>query len=285
MAQPRAIVALVVPLVCFAWEYAPLLRTAKPSTAGTPLRVMTWNVLFFNRDMEAIEALIREHDPDVIALQEYSFSQGLALEPALNSRYPYRALAAGGPSGLGVWSRYPILDWSARADRLSGCTCQRMLLDVGGLKVRFVNAHPRAPRFTFRERVAGLRLPQVIPTGFITVHQQPALDMLVEEAARAAEPIILVGDLNTGDRQPNYWRLRRYLTDAYRAAGRGFGLTFPNSRKQSGPLRLPALVRIDYIFHSPSITAVHATTAASPSSDHRAVVADLRVPALAHAQS
>ncbi len=280
LAQPRAIgAALIVPLVCFGWEYAPLLLTAKNSAAGTPLRVMTWNVLYSNSEVEAIDTLIREHDPDVIALQEYSFEQALALDPILDRRYPYRASAPGGSSGLGVWSRYPILDWRARDDRRSDCACQRMVLDINGEQVRFVNAHPRAPKFTFRRDLAGVRLPLSVLSDFRTAHQQPALDALYEEAARGDRPLILVGDLNTGDRQPNYWRLRRHLVDAYRVAGRGFGLTFPNAHERLGPLRLPLLVRIDYIFHSPSITAARAFTAASPSSDHRAVVADLWVPA------
>ncbi|HZG65837.1 MAG TPA: endonuclease/exonuclease/phosphatase family protein [Herpetosiphonaceae bacterium] len=279
LVQPRAIgAALIVPLVCFGWEYAPLLLTAKNSAAGTPLRVMTWNVLYSNSDVEAIDALIREHDPDVLALQEYGFEQALTLEPILDRRYPYRASAPGGSSGLGVWSRYPILDWWARDDRRSDCACQRMVLDINGDHVRFVNAHPRAPKFTFRHYLAGVRLPVSVLSDFRTAHQQPALDALVEEAARGDRPLILVGDLNTGDRQPNYWRLRRHLVDAYRVAGRGFGLTFPNAHERLGLLRLPLLVRIDYIFQSPSITAARAFTAASPSSDHRAVVADLRVP-------
>jgi endonuclease/exonuclease/phosphatase family metal-dependent hydrolase len=160
-----------------------------------------------------------------------------------------------------------------------------MVLDVGAQKVRLINAHPLAPRFSFRRSLGGLRLPREVLSDFITAHQQPALDILAAEAARAGEPLILVGDLNTGDRQPNYWRLRRYLTDAHHVAGRGFGLTFPNLGMRIGRLRLPPLVRIDYILHSPAITALHATTSASPSSDHRAVVADLWVPAQAQAHA
>lgn len=283
LAYPRALLLLIVPLLCFGWEYAPLLHTPEQSTNGTPLRVMSWNVLFFNPNVHALDALIRKHNPDVVALQEYGFIQVRGLEAALNQRYPYQALAPGGPSGLGVWSRYPIQEWDRDADRLSRCECQRMVLEVGGQRVRLVNAHPLAPRFTFRDELAGLRLPWEVPSDFITAHQQPQLDALVGEAARTDEPLILVGDLNTGDRQPNYWRLRRYLDDAYREAGRGFGLTYPNTRTRVGLLPVPPLVRIDYIFHSRSIKAMRAWTDASYASDHRAVIADLRVPAQAHA--
>jgi endonuclease/exonuclease/phosphatase (EEP) superfamily protein YafD len=246
---------------------------------------MSWNVLFFNSNVHAIDTLIKQQNPDIVAIQEYGFVQARGLEAALNPRYPYRALAPGGPSGLGVWSRYPLLDWDVNADRLSRCECQRMVVDLGGQRVRLVNAHPLAPRFTFRRELAGLRLPWEVPSDFITAHQQPQLDALVSEAARTDAPLILVGDLNTGDRQPNYWRLHRYLGDAFREAGRGFGLTFPNARRKVSLLTVPPLVRIDFIFHSRSIKAIRAWTDASRSSDHRAVIADLQVPAQAHAYS
>lgn len=283
VAWPRALILLIVPMICFGWEYAPRSHSAKHGTGGTALRVMSWNVLFFNKNVNAIDALIRKHDPDIVALQEYGFVQAHGLEAALNPRYPYRALAPGGPSGLGVWSRYPLLNWDASGDRLSRCECQRMVVDLGGQNVRLVNAHPLAPRFTFGHDLAGIQLPWEVPSDFITAHQQPQLDVLVSEAARTDAPLILVSDLNTSDRQPNYWRLRRYLGDTYREVGRGFGLTFPNIKKKIGPLPVPPLVRIDFVFHSRSIKAIRAWTDASPASDHRAVIADLQVPAQARA--
>lgn len=283
LVQPRTLILLIVPLLFFGWEYTPWPQASKQPTSGTTLRVMSWNVLFFNANVGALDALIRKHNPDVVALQEYGFVQARGLEAALNQRYPYQALAPGGPSGLGVWSRYPIQDWDGNADRLSRCECQRMVLDIDGQQVRLVNAHPLAPRFTFRHHLAGVQLPWQIPSDFMTAHQQPQFDVLLSEAARTDYPMILTGDLNTGDRQPNYWRLRRYLSDAFREAGRGFGLTYPSARYRASPVRMPPLVRIDYIFHSPSITAMRAWTDASYASDHRAVIADLQVPAQAHA--
>lgn len=279
LAQPRALILLVVPLLFFGWEYRPWPQTATQyAVSGTTVRVLSWNVLFFNTNVDALDTLIRKNDPDVVALQEYGFVQARGLEAALNQRYPYQALAPGGPSGLGVWSRYPIREWDRSADRLSRCQCQRMVLDIDGQQVRLVNAHPLAPRFTFRDELAGIRLPRQIPSNFMTAHQQPQFDVLLSEAARTEQPLILVGDLNTGDRQPNYWRLRRYLSDAFREAGRGFGLTYPNVRYGASRLHMPPLVRIDYIFHSRDITALRVWNDASYVSDHRAVIADLQVP-------
>ena len=270
LARPRAVaVALAVPLSCFGWEYAALFMPERVAADGTPLRVLSWNVLFSNHDIAAIDTLIRAHRPDVVALQELSVDQSRALQPLLDRRYPYRALAPGGPGGLGVWSRFPILDSSVADDRRNSCACQRLIIEVSGQTIRFVNAHPFAPRYAMRSWIAGYRLPLPLPRDFATARQEPAIDALVAMARAGGAPLIIAGDLNTSDRQANYWRLRRYLQDAYRAAGRGFGLTFPHRAMRIGPYWLPSLLRIDYILYSAGIEATRAFTVGTPASDHR----------------
>lgn len=277
VARPRAArLLLAVPLVCFGWEYGALFIPKQASAAGTPLRVMSWNILYRNQDIDAIARLIRQHHPDVVALQELGESQAAALQPLLEGEYPYQALDPGGTAGLGVWSRHPIMQRTPAEDRRTGCSCQRLVLEVQGRPIRLVNAHPVTPQFGWRPWLAPggiVRIP--LPRGFSTGQQEPALDALVAEAGTGGDPLIMVGDFNTSDRQPNYWRLRRYLKDAYREAGIGFGLTFPNGNWKVGPYDGPALLRIDYILHSAELAATRAYTAAMPSSDHRAIIADL----------
>ncbi len=111
------------------------------------------------------------------------------------------------------------------------------------------------------------------------------MDAVESEVWLSSGPVVAVGDFNTNDRQPNYWRLRRLLRDAYRDAGRGFGLTFPNTGWWGKPLPVPPFLRLDYIFHSPDLVATRAWTASSPSSDHRAVVADLVITGAPHSAS
>jgi vancomycin resistance protein VanJ len=85
-------------------------------------------------------------------------------------------------------------------------------------------------------------------------------------------PALVLGDFNTSDGQPLYRLLRRRLDDAYRAAGWGFGFTFPSPR--GSPLGFP-VVRIDYVFHDEFWATQAAWTGSLPGSDHRYVVADL----------
>lgn len=278
LAQSRAGgLALLVPLLLFGWEYAAMFVPQQTPGPGTPIRIMSWNILYTNEDVAGIDALVRRHDPDIVALQEYSFTHSLTLPALLDARYPYRAAAPGGPSGMGVWSRYPIRDWSAVDDRRAACACQRMRVAVPGQTIQLVNAHPKAPGLDYDNEIGPWRLPIKVLSNFRTAHQQPVIDALVELARTSDEPLLVVGDLNTNDRQPNYWRLRQHFDDAFRRGGRGFGLTWPSSGSKVGPFSVPPLVRIDYVLYTAGINTANAFTAAAAAADHRAVIADLVV--------
>jgi len=242
--------------------------------------VMTWNVLAGNGNIPSIERALREHYPDVLAIQELSDWQASSLTPRLEQRYPYYALYpdSAGAAGLGVWSRYPIVSETTPDNGVTGCRCQQLVLSVRGVEVRLVNVHTFAPHYALQYLQPVRSVGWVPwPRGFSTAEQEPNFDRLVAEARDEDGPLIMVGDFNLTDRQPNYWRLRRHLQDAFREAGTGFGLTYPNQNVYLGRFRVPPLVRIDHIFHSAGITATNAYTEAIPGSDHRAVIADLAI--------
>jgi endonuclease/exonuclease/phosphatase (EEP) superfamily protein YafD len=93
------------------------------------------------------------------------------------------------------------------------------------------------------------------------------------QMATNSGPGILMGDFNLTDQNDNYTLLSDAgLTDAFRAAGWGFGFTWP-SRSRIGLLRL--LVRIDYIWHSAHFRTIHAWVGPDAGSDHLPVLARL----------
>ena len=277
LARPRKVaLVLLPPLLAFGWEYGAQFAPHRASATGAPLRMMTWNIYVRNLDVDGIITTVRAQQPDVIALQELGNYQADSLDRSLQRDYPYRVLAPGGSGGLGVWSRYPLTQVAPPEGRVGGCSCQRLILDINGQRVRLVNAHPVVPEYRWGRRSILPSLPTIrYPRSFSTQRQEPALAELVAEASSGREPLIMVGDFNTGDRQPNYWRLRRYLGDSFREAGWGFGLTYPNAGRSYGGVLLPPMIRIDYIFHSRHMVARRAYTVAHAGSDHRAVVADL----------
>lgn len=277
IARPRKVsFLLVAPLVFFGWEYGSLFVPQAAASEGTPLRVMTWNILYRNWDTDAIAATVYKQAPDILAVQELSPAHVGPLQALLGREYPYSALDPGGPGGLGLWSRHPIVQSAPSDGRRMGCSCQQVVLDVGGERVQVINVHPVTPQYAFGGRyLADGAIPVPLPRWFSTERQEPAIAALVAAAGAGDDRLIVAGDFNTGDRHQNYWRLRRELRDAYREAGSGFGLTFPNGGEVVRGLELPAMLRIDYIFYGDGIDARNAHTVAAPSSDHRAVVADL----------
>ena len=96
------------------------------------------------------------------------------------------------------------------------------------------------------------------------------------------EPFILLGDLNSTPLHEVYRTLSMRLTDAFQEMGWGFGHTWPATNGRAWGVPYPSqLVRIDYIFHSDQFRTEAAYVGeGAGSSDHRPVVARLRMAAL-----
>lgn len=283
--RPWAAAILLVPALLFLVDYGrlylprlDLMSSARASASVQSevhtLRVVNWNAFFANQQVEPLLELIEREQPDVIAIQELGTGFARRLDGALGERYPHRALYPGGtPSGIGLYSNWPLLESSPVEYRRGApaCNCHWVRIDWREQRVTIINTHPWPPR---------VRLGRYARPGaplFSTEGQTRTFDRLLElvQAARATgEPLLLVGDLNTSDRQSNYKRLRPYLSDAHREAGWGMGYTFPDAG-HVGRLPLRPLIRIDYVLHGPQWRAERLHTLSLPGSDHRLLVADL----------
>jgi vancomycin resistance protein VanJ len=237
------------------------------------LTAMTFNMLGFNQHPEGVVAAIRASEADVIALQELNRPAADAIRRELSDTYPYQALdARHGVTGMGVISRYPL---RAHEVALPGDWVgppQLLTLDLPGANVTLLHVHTRStypgPRDkmhrTIRER-------------------ERQAQMIVDFAVAHTEPLIVLGDFNTGDQSPAYATIAGTLTDAWRAAGWGPGHTFPGAASPGssaptfrGNAILMWLLRIDYIFHSRHWQARSARIGPWDGvSDHRPVIATL----------
>lgn len=83
------------------------------------------------------------------------------------------------------------------------------------------------------------------------------------------EPDIVAGDFNSPPDARAFGSLTSGLTDSFKSGGRGYGATAVNP--------LPCLVRIDQVYTSRKIEVISVWTSAGKESDHRAVVADLKI--------
>lgn len=260
-------------ILIFLWHWGGLFvpKNQAVATGEQKIRVMTYNTLGYNPDTQGTLRVVREMNPDIIALQELAPEQAKALENALGSTYPHRVMdARPGVTGSGILSRFPLRVIDAQSLRALPWIGSPMAveIEVSGKSVQFVNFHTYAGPMYTRMREDQCRL-------------------LAEFAATHPGPLIFAGDLNATDQNAAYALLTRSMHDAWREAGFGMGHTFPGkptpdvggSRPVVFGIPVPQwLVRIDYIFHSDSLKTIDAHLGPGDAgSDHRPVVATLRL--------
>ena len=223
-----------------------------------PIRVLTANLRDGKADPAAVAAVARE-GADLLLVQELSPALARTLSDSyLKPDFPYEILEPGSYGfGVGIWSRYPILQ-SSRITKftLGGLTAAvrppESASDLIVASVHLVGPWPQ-PVEQWREEIAAL---------------PETLRQLAATADRG--PAIVGGDLNaTADHLP----FRRLLETGFRDAGRqfGFAATWP------ADLPIPPAIRIDHILtYNGTARDPHAVRIAG--SDHLALGATVYVP-------
>jgi vancomycin resistance protein VanJ len=253
-------------VMAFVWLFGGLflppsaIPTARADSSHT-LTVMTWNVNEDNASPEELIPLLRDSGADIIALQEVGPGLAAALDDSLLDEYPYREYVGRGIPGIGLLSRYPLIEHEIVEDEV---TFPYIIatLSVDGRKLSVINAHPPAPGF------AGLR-----------TYQSQGIEEIPHfvDLTTTGEPAILMGDFNAVDQSADYRLLADAgLHDAFREAGWGFGSTWPDYSSLPG-LQDP-IVRLDYVWHTDHFSAQRAWVGPGTGSDHRGVIAKLYWP-------
>lgn len=232
---------------------------------ATPVRVLSWNVLYSNFDQ--LEPTLLNTPADVVALQECvpRHHDILANSAALRERYPHQFFA---PQRLGhdtcLLSVYPIMERGSDIEP----SLQWARLDLGdGDMLMVVNTHLQSATFHVDGYVPTLYEPS------IRDRQITRLRAVIDPLLQQNEPVLLVGDFNTTEHEVAYADLARGLTDAHRAVGWGTGHSW---RPEPGwPF---GVIRIDYQWGSPRVVPMHLQTDCTPhGSDHCLVQGDFAV--------
>ncbi len=253
----RLFTALAVPSLIIVLNYAPLFLP-RPSVAladGQNFKVMSYNVWRRNRNISAMEGIIRQEQPDILLLQELRQDQVLPFRNTLNDLYPDADLHfVYDPYSLqAVASRYPVTPVAMMFEK---GRAQKVQLETPNGPITVINIHPNFSHWQRRYRQMST--------------------LLNEDIITATTPTILGGDFNTTKQTEIYNWFDQHLKNAHWEAGWGFGFTFPSSvPKLRGKYSLPSLVRIDHIFYSDHFYAHNAGTLTdSGGSDHMPVVAE-----------
>ncbi|MBD2120398.1 endonuclease/exonuclease/phosphatase family protein [Trichocoleus sp. FACHB-262] len=240
--------------------YIPRLRDMK--SGGAPVTVMTYNVNYQLWNTTATEKLIRAYPADIFSLVEPTKEQATELWSEVKDLYPHYYRATGG--NLSLFSRYPIQ--AAKTDNLQSAHQSLFAtLEISGKTIQVVAVRPPAPQnknyFNRRNQV---------------------LRSLAAYTRQQKTPLIVMGDFNT-----TAWSF--YLHEfsqrsGLRNASVGHGLhptwyyatsgkATPSTHKFFQFIKIP----LDHIFVSPSIRVDQVMTAPPGVSDHRPLIAKLRV--------
>ncbi|MEV0840704.1 endonuclease/exonuclease/phosphatase family protein [Actinocatenispora sera] len=233
--------ALLLPVVVWAGMFGPVLL---PRGGGDgQLRAATQNLDAANPDpTSTVRRLVALH-PDLVAVQELANDDAARL---LDDTYPHQ-LRVG---TVGLWSRYPMGDGAPVDLGLGWNRALRADVDTDHGQVRVYVAHLGS----IRPGADGSR--------------DRTLTRLADSVRADRSPrLLLLGDLNTATTDRALGQLSPPLTDAQRAAGSGFGFTWP--------ARFP-MTRPDQVLYR-GLSATDASVADTGGSDHRAALADLRV--------
>ncbi|MFJ2032129.1 endonuclease/exonuclease/phosphatase family protein [Streptosporangium sp. NPDC087985] len=253
-----ALAGAVIPAVMWAMMFGPpFVRAPGTGTGPRDLRVVHQNVDYTNSDLAATARALRATDADILVAVEVPDDPVLmdgTVDPdfarEINPGYPYRF--PDNP-GVAVWSRYPV------------------------------EGRPQPVPGVVRSRHAIIRTPQG-SVSLYAVHvasfrpDQPALianrNAEVEALARAVQGdpshrIIVVGDLNTATTDRELSRLTALLPSVADRAGTGLQFTWPST--------LP-VVRLDHVL-TRGFTVLDSRVLSRTTSDHRAILADLRASA------
>jgi endonuclease/exonuclease/phosphatase (EEP) superfamily protein YafD len=228
--------------------------TEPAGSPGPTLRVLASNMRLGKGNAQALVDLVRELDVDVLSVEELTPKLARKLDAdGLDVLLPHRVLLAGvGSQGGGLYSR----------------------LALGpGAGVQLPGGFPLIP---VPVRVAGAP-----PVEVASVHTSPPTSSLWDEdlaavpAAEASPLRILIGDFNaTIDHDAFRAVVDRGYHDAAAELGDGLTPTWPVGRRV-----LPPLFAIDHVLADERIGIRAFSAHDIPHSDHRAVFAELQLPA------
>jgi endonuclease/exonuclease/phosphatase (EEP) superfamily protein YafD len=235
-------------------------RHRQPAADGPVLKVLTLNLLKGHAAGPGLVELVRRTGADALLLQELTEDAVTKLKRAgLNELLPAEMLDVAGYRyrGSGIYARYPLRDGLAIGPSYASQPTARLDLPSGQV-VQLVCVHPHPPS----------------PPWYLPAAPRWRLE-LAALPPPGDPPVVLAGDFNA---TLDHAQLRRFLrlgyVDAASQVGRGLVPTWgpePNGR--------PAMLVVDHVLVDRRCAVLTTSAHRVPGSDHRALYAELRLPA------
>lgn len=206
---------------------SPLYVAGGSTDGGETLTIMQSNFQFGRADPTIVVDTAREHDADVLTVQELTGSLVESLrEQGLEETFPYQYLIpddAGG-GGSGIYSKFPL----SETRELTGYGPTNLVATVGfTTPFTLVAVHPGPAVIT--------------PPDVWTAELATLRDQLAEFAAGSA-PVVVSGDFNTTYQHKQFRELLAAgYSDAADQLGSGIVPTYPTDKSY------PAIIGIDHV--------------------------------------
>lgn len=241
-------------------------RRGQPAATGPVLRVMTANLLVGRANPEILVDLVRGNDVDVLFVQELAAEAEEGLDRAgIGELLPHAVKDFGTADhrGGGIYSRYPLQDSPVPS---AAWACPVVTLALPAAAVRLVCVHLHAPKPPWSKWRTGLWRHELRDLTRFAPSRHPH---------RESPPVLLAGDFNSTVDHGNFRRLLRSgFADAASETGKGLVPTWGN---RPGSRR--GLLTIDHVLVDHRCAARSVQVFRLPGSDHRALFAEVQLPA------
>lgn len=256
----RSVAVGLVVVLAGIWTHVSLFVPSRPSfedrAAGKPITLLQANIRLGEADADGVVDLIRQHDADVLTIEELTDDAVLRLRAAgIDDLLPEQFLVPHpeGGGGTGIYSRFPLNNEGS----LGVFAMENLVVDLevgDGRRVVLAAVHP---------------LPPYPKPAWMWASEMEDLARLARERAPDGVPIIVSGDFNS---TYSHTRYRSLLTDGFIDAadqtGAGLLPTFP------ADALYPPVIGIDRIITRYSVVDSLARTDI-PGSDHHGLVASV----------
>lgn len=241
--------------------------SSKEISTDTELTLLTYNLIFKNKQPDVILNQIKETNPDILVVQELTPQWAHLLSKSLEHTNPYKTIyISKGTHGMGVYSKYKLSSYTLLLNESTKPFAQIVNVRVNNKKIQLINTHTASP-------AAAVEHPGDFFSLFRTNYTQREhqFEKIEHTLKNNAEDVyVLIGDLNTTPYEPVYRNLRNNWVDIFNETGKGNGATFPNTGKASPFLRL------DYILIRGAVNPVSAKVLSGGSSDHLGLLGKIK---------
>lgn len=239
---------LLAPIAVFLGLYNPYFLSKNTSYRSDyyTLSVMTYNVLYSNKDYDAVASAILKNYSDLVALQEVQPEMMEELQKRLQKEFPYSILGNENDYGTtAVFSRFPFVD-SYVLDLQADRPAVVVTVEVPGGTVAFVSAHLLAYNLWRTEL-------EDIPTTVMerTYTQNRQANIILNEIKSKTEIVVMGCDCNRYETSSSYRILDEMLDNSARTVEWLAAITSP-----VGANRDLALDHIDFVWYKGNLTSV-----------------------------